>query len=84
MKIVFFSSNSLEVERVGREFVSAGIECHLFIDFFPHNTFPSRSYSELWIQDDKEYPRALRLCAELGLRPARWPARAPLRGAAPC
>ena len=76
MKMVFFSSESLEVEQVGRELVHAGIPCEILAGPVPEGLFPSVSYSELWIQNDQDYQRALLVCVALGLGFAKRVTRA--------
>jgi hypothetical protein len=62
MKMLFFSSDNLEVERVHKEFVAAGIACEV------RNGHPRASaHTELWIRNDRDCHRAFMLCVHLGL-----------------
>lgn len=64
MKIVFFSSNRLEVELLSRELSAAGIPCRvrdgIRLDALP----PHAPEAELWIEHDADLHRAFMLCVE--------------------
>jgi hypothetical protein len=67
MKMMYFSSDVLEVEHLRREFVEAGIPCEVRHGPLPHAAIPNSSHSELWILEDADTHRALMLCVELGV-----------------
>lgn len=67
MKMVFFSSDRLEMEQVERGLVDAGIPCLTRTGPMPEGYFPSASYAELWIQDDHDWQRALLVCVGHGI-----------------
>jgi len=63
MKMLFYSSDSSEVERVKTEFKAAGIPCEV-----RKGTQPKASpHAELWIRNDQDCHRAFMLCVHLGL-----------------
>ena len=64
MRIVFFSSDRLEVERIGQEFARAGIPNEV-----REGTLVKES--ELWIKKDADLHRAFLLCVELSVGFAR-------------
>ncbi len=76
MKMVFFSSDELEMEQVERELVHAGIPCAVVAGPVPEGSFPGVAYTELWIQDDQDWHRALLLCVGLELGFAKRPRKA--------
>ncbi len=63
MKMLFFSSDNSEVERVHKEFVSAGIACEVRNGARPG----ASTHAELWIRNDRDCHRAFMLCVHLGL-----------------
>ncbi len=71
MKMLFFSSDPLEVEQVSREFTQAGIVCEVRHGRQRHGTVPD---VELWIRNDGDCHRAFMLCVQLGIGFARRPA----------
>jgi hypothetical protein len=70
MKMLFFSSDTSEVEQVGREFSHAGITCEIRQGHSARDRLPD---SELWIQNDRDCHRAFLLCVQLGIGFARRP-----------
>jgi len=58
---------------VSRELLAAHIPCALMDGPLNEGTFPSACYTELWIQNDQDYHRALMLCVELGVGFAKRP-----------
>ncbi len=68
--MLFFSSDSAEVEQVSREFTQAGIPCEIR-DGSNHQSRPPEA--ELWIHNDRDCHRALMLCVQLGIGFARRP-----------
>lgn len=71
MKLLFSSSDVVEVGRVGREFVEAGIPCGVRYDPPTDGASPSTGHAELWVQNEKDLFRAvvLYLRLEAGLLP---------------
>ena len=74
MKLLYFSSDSVEVEQVSREFVEAGIPCEVRIGFEARGAVAHSCSAELWIRNDQDSHRALMLCVELGVGFAKRPA----------
>ncbi len=78
MKMLFYSSDSSEVELIGKEFIQAGIPCEV------RDSPPARGAAahppqrELWIQDDKDCHRAFMLCVRLGVGFAKRAPRKPV------
>ncbi len=75
MKMLFFSSDSLEVQELSREFTNAGIQCEI------HNGCrrepkPAFNEAELWIRNDRDCHRALMLCVQRNMGFARRPVSA--------
>ncbi len=62
MKIVFFSSDRLEVQRVSQELLAASIPCEVR-EGFARDDFPNLP-PQLWIQEDGDLHRAFMLCVE--------------------
>ena len=71
MKMLFFSSDRLEVEQVSRQFTQAGIPCEIHEPKLKGSSHAVDT--ELWIQNDKDCHRALLLCVQLGIGFARRP-----------
>ncbi len=72
MKMLFFSSDSAEVQNVSQQFIQAGIPCE--IHHHKASTSEGRKLeAELWIQNDRDCHRALMLCVQLGIGFARRP-----------
>jgi diadenosine tetraphosphatase ApaH/serine/threonine PP2A family protein phosphatase len=71
MKMLFYSSDHAEVERVSREFALAGITCE--VRHFPSRKGKPVPDAELWIRNDRDCHRAFMLCVRLGIGFARRP-----------
>jgi hypothetical protein len=71
MKMLFFSSDGMEVEQVSREFTQAGIVCEVRHGKRKNGSVPD---VELWIRNDGDCHRAFLLCVRLGIGFARRPA----------
>ena len=71
MKMLFFSSDGLEVEQVSREFTHAGIACEVRHGRGKNGAVPD---VELWIRNDADCHRGFLLCVRLGIGFARRPA----------
>ena len=71
MKMLFFSSDSAEVQQVSKEFTQAGIPCEVRNDSRVRGVFRE---AELWIRNDRDCHRAFMLCVQLGIGFARRPA----------
>ncbi len=68
MKMLFFSSDSSEVQHVRDEFTQAGIRCEVRTQKRA-NSKPRDT--ELWIHNDRDCHRAFMLCVQLGIGFAR-------------
>ena len=64
MKIVFFSSNRLEVESLSNELVQAGIPCLVREGIVLEDLAPQVPEAELWIHNDGDAHRAFLFCVE--------------------
>jgi len=64
MKIVFFSRDRLEVQRVSQELVAASILCEVREGLIDSEDPPSLATPQLWIQEDGDLHRAFMLCVE--------------------
>ncbi len=64
MKIVFFSSNKLEVELLSKELSEAGIPCQVRDGILLEELAAQVPEAELWIQHDRDTHRAFMLCVE--------------------
>jgi len=64
MQLVFFSSDRLEVQRVGLALAAAGIPCKVREGFVARNDFSNLPEAEVWIQKDGDLHRAFMLCVE--------------------
>lgn len=61
MKMVFFSSDRLEVERVSLEIAGAGIPCEVREG---RDAVPNLPDAQLWIREDGDLHQAFMLCVE--------------------
>ena len=61
MKIVFFSRDRFEVQRVRQELVDASIPCEVREGLVAKDDLPA---PQLWIQEDGDLHRASMLCVE--------------------
>ena len=75
MKMLFFSTDSSEVQLVSSEFVHAGIPCEVREGPPQKNGSPQPPHTEVWIRNDRDCHKALLLCAQLGIGFCRRPAR---------
>lgn len=66
MKLLFSSSDIVEIGRVGREFVEAGIPCGVRYDPPKEGTSPTAPYAELWVQNERDFYRAVSIFLRLG------------------
>ena len=64
MKMVFFSRDRLEVQRVSQELVDAKIPCEIREGLVARDDLPNLSATQLWIQEDGDLHRAFMLCVE--------------------
>ena len=64
MQLVFFSSDSLEVQRIGLALAAAGIPCVIREGFVVRSDFPNLPEAEVWIQKDGDLHHAFMLCVE--------------------
>ncbi len=67
MKMLFYSSDSSEVDRVSKEFVNAGITCEVRKGPALNGRATHPSQAELWIRNDRDCHRAFMLCVQLGV-----------------
>ena len=75
--MLFYSSDSSEVDRVSKEFVNAGIPCEVRKGPAPSGKTPHPGQAELWIRNDRDCHRAFMLCVHLGVGFAKRAARRP-------
>jgi hypothetical protein len=68
MKMLFFSTDGLEMDQISRELVHAGIPCEVRCGSVNDQGAPEK---ELWVQNDGDRPRGFMLCVQLGLGFAR-------------
>ena len=66
MKLLFSSSDIVEIGRVGREFVEAGIPCGVRYDPPKEGASPTPPYAELWVQEERDFYRAVILFLKIG------------------
>ncbi len=64
MKMVFFSSDRLEVERLKQQLAQEGIACERHDGLRCDEGFVPFREAELWVQNDVDAYRALMLCVE--------------------
>ena len=64
MRIVYFSRDRLEVERISREFANVGIPCEV-------REGAVIKEAELWIKKDSDLHRAFMCCVQLNVGFAR-------------
>ena len=67
MKLLYYSSDSAEVDRVRREFLNAAIPCEVREGSALDAKSQPVAQAELWIKDDGDYYRAVMLCIHLGV-----------------
>jgi len=76
MKMVFFSRDRLEVQRVSQELVAASIPCEVRQDI-AKDILPNLPAPQLWIQEDGDLHRAFMLCVERKLGFAKRETKSP-------
>lgn len=64
MKIVYFSSNRLEVQSLSNELSLAGIPCQVRDGIVLKELAEQAPEAELWIQNDRDTHRAFMFCVE--------------------
>ena len=64
MKMVFYSRDRLEVQRVGQELVAASIPCEVHEGLVARDDLPNLHAPQLWIQEDGDLHRAFMVCVE--------------------
>ena len=64
MKMVFFSRDRLEVQRVSQELVAASIACEVREGLLAGDNLANPPAPQLWIQEDRDLHRAFMLCVE--------------------
>jgi hypothetical protein len=76
MKIIFFSSNRLEVVSLSNDLSSEGIPCQVREGIVLEAVAPQIPEAELWIQNDRDTHRAFMFCVErdAGFAKRRTPA----------
>jgi hypothetical protein len=77
MKLVFFSADRLEVQRVGEELAGAGIPCEVRDEPISAGAVGKPFEAELWVLHDKDSSRAFMSCVESGVGFARRRSKAP-------
>jgi hypothetical protein len=74
MKMLFFSSERTEVERVREELLAIGIACEMRDNSNHVDPAPHCLDVELWIENDADAHRAAMVCVECGVGFAKRPA----------
>ena len=64
MKLVFFSSDRIEVESLHKELAAAGIPCEIHDGVTLAEALALQPEAELWIQNNTDSHRAFMVCAE--------------------
>ena len=64
MKMVFYSRDRLEVQRVSQELVAASIPCEVREGLADSDELPNLPAPQLWIQEDRDLHRAFMVCVE--------------------
>ncbi|PWU16659.1 MAG: hypothetical protein C5B50_13130 [Verrucomicrobia bacterium] len=64
MKMVFFSSDRVEVEMLSKELNQAGIPCEVRSGVTLEDGTPSVPEAELWVQHDHDRRNAYMFCVE--------------------
>ena len=67
MKLVFFSGERREVERVGQELATAGIPCEVRGCMVWERTNRNPPGAELWILNDSDCSMAFLVCVRAGV-----------------
>ncbi len=64
MKLVFFSSNKLEVQRLAKDLEGVGVPCEVRKQVVVNGESVHLPEAELWVQNDGDARRAFELCVE--------------------
>ncbi|MBZ5630602.1 MAG: DUF2007 domain-containing protein [Acidobacteriia bacterium] len=64
MKMVFFSANQLEVERLSTDLAAAGIPCQVLPGVVYKGSSAIPCEAELWVKNDADFHRAFLFCVE--------------------
>jgi hypothetical protein len=64
MKMVFFSADRLEVQRLRKELADAGIACEVRKEIVVEGEAMTLAEEELWIHNDADSHRAFLACVE--------------------
>jgi hypothetical protein len=64
MKMVFYSRDRLEIQRVNQELVAASIPCEVRDGLVARDDLQNLPAPQLWIQEDGDLHRAFMLCVE--------------------
>lgn len=64
MKMIFFSRDRLEVQRLAKELADAGIACEVRKEVMVGEAVVHLPEVELWVQNDDDCHRAFLLCVE--------------------
>ncbi len=64
MRLVFFSSDRLEVQRVSLALMAAGIPCEVRKDLGIQGQFAPLPEAEVWIRKNADLNRAFMVCIE--------------------
>ena len=67
MKLVFFSRDGLEVERVVHELARAGIACETRHGLDAQHALPNVADTELWLLNDIDSSSAFLVCVQSGV-----------------
>jgi hypothetical protein len=73
MNMVFFSSDRLEVKRLGKLLAAAGIPCEVRSGALCQRVARLRPEAELWVRDDQDCSRAFLFCVECSAGFAKRP-----------
>jgi hypothetical protein len=64
MKMVFYSADRLEVERLSQDLAAAGIECEVRTEVVMADESVDLQEAELWVRKDDDSAKAFRLSIE--------------------
>ena len=71
MKMMFYSAERAEVERLRQELAAAGMSCEVRESGTAESIYANAQELELWLVNDDDYHWASMLCVRLGLGFAR-------------
>jgi len=80
MKLLYFSSDVAEIQRLSDELLEAGIPCEVRTGPVPKGEPLGSAHAELWIQNERDAHRATMLCVELGAGFAKRTRKRPALG----